>query len=481
MQRFISRSLNAAWSRLRNLRQNNEGSVLAYVVVLPVLAGALAMGMETGELYRTKRQMQSAADDAALSGTIDSLAGASASTIATDARYEAQRNGFTNGSGTVNVAVNVPPTSGPNVATPNAVEVIITKTQTLSFAGILNSWLGNTSKGYSLTARSVAARAPSTSTQTTTSSVGCLVALTPNNEQGINISSFNNYTGDCAIMSNGTATGTGSKASISISNFNSFTLSGTNGLIWTRGSLYATSYGHMVPAPSAAMTNQSTSIVDPYASLSTPAPGVCTYTNYQEPSGSTLTLTAGTYCGGLTITSKANIYFTAGTYYISNGDLVLQSDNTISCSNCTSGAGVTFVLTQTSGNNADIGGASITSQNSVTLSAPNSGTYKGVLFYQDRRVAAGTMQSTSKIFTLSSLNTATLSGAVYFPNNLITISSVNNVSNNSSTGCTVWIGRYLNITSYNSTYVAGCGSYGTAPAAYTTTSTVTTNKGKVLE
>jgi Flp pilus assembly protein TadG len=493
MQRFVSRALSVVWNGLRSFHHDTNGSILAYAAVLPVLAGVLAIGVETGELYRTKRQMQSAADDAALAGTIDSLAGATPSTIAADARYEAQRNGFTNGSGTVGVAVNVPPSSGPNVGTANAVEVIVSKTQSLSFAGVLNSWLGHAGNGYTITARSVAARTTTTSTQTTTTtqtttnSVGCLVALTPNNEQGISMSSFNNYTGDCAIMSNGTATGTGGNASIGISNFNNFTLSGTNGLIWTRGTLSATSYNNMVPAPSAAMTNQSTSIVDPYASLATPSPGTCTYTNYQEPNGNNLTLLPGTYCGGLSVVNKSNIYFTAGTYFISNGDLIIRSDNNVSCSNCTSGAGVTFILTQTSGNNANIGGVSITSENNVTLNAPNSGTYKGVLFYQDRRVAVGTMNSTSKIFALSSLNNATLSGAIYFPNNLISISSINNVGGNNSTGCTVWIGRYLNFTSYNNNYVAGCGAYGTTPAGSTTTTTspstntVTTNKGKVLE
>jgi hypothetical protein len=241
----------------------------------------------------------------------------------------------------------------------------------------------------------------------------------------------------------------------------------------------------MTPAPSAAKTNQSTSIVDPYASLATPSPGTCTYTNFSAPAGNNLTLLPGTYCGGLTVTSRANVYFTAGTYYIANGDLLIQSDNNVSCSNCTNGAGVTFVLTQTTGRNSDIGGVSITSENNVSLSAPNSGTYKGVLFYQDRRVTAGTMNSSSKIFTLSSLNNATLLGAVYFPNNAISISSINNIGVNSSNGCTIWIGRYLKFSSYNNNFKGGCATYGTTPGGYSTTATtpktVTTYKGKVVE
>lgn len=479
MSREFSRALSGAQSKWRRLRRDERGSVLAYMVVIPVLAGALAIGVETGELYRVKHQMQGAADDAVLVAAFDIINGKSASATA-DAIYEAQRSGFTNGAGTVTVSVNTPPTQGPNVATQGAVEVVITKTQSLSFVSVLSP----TSGGYALTARAVAVPVATTTngtttTTTSTSSVGCMVALTPNNEQGISLSSFNNFTGDCALISNATATGTtASTASIGISSFNNFTLSG-DGMIWSRGSLFAGSYNHFTP--NATQINQTSTIADPYSGLGAPSPGTCTYTNYVEPSGSDLTLLPGTYCGGLSITSKSNVYFTAGTYYISNGDLVIRSDNNVSCSNCNAsgsgagaGSGTTFVLTQTSGNNSDIGGVSITSENNITLNAPNSGTYKGVLFYQDLRVAPGTMASTSKIFTLSSLNNATLSGAVYFPNNAINISRINNIGGTSSTGCTIWVGRYLKFSSYNNNFKGGCSTFGTTPVGIQTTTTTTT-------
>src|SRR5262249_15955150 len=109
----------------------------------------------------------------------------------------------------------------------------------------------------------------------------------------------------------------------------------------------------------------------------------------------------------------------------------------------------------------------------------------GILFYQDRRVANGTMSSTSKIFTVSSLNTANLTGAIYFPNNRIDISSLNNASN-SNDGCTVWVGRYIKFSSYNNNWIAGCNAAGltSRPGILTTTTTTTTssvNKGKIYE
>src|SRR5205823_3049941 len=141
---------------------------------------------------------------------------------------------------------------------------------------------------------------------------------------------------------------------------------------------------------------------------------------------SQLTLYPGIYYGGLRVTGKNKVYFKPGTYYIVNGDLIISSDNNVSCPDCSVSNGVavgtTFVLTQSTGNNSDIGGVSITSENNVTLNAPSSGDYPGVLFYQDRRATAGTMASTSKIFTVASLNNATLNGAIYFPQNRIDIS-----------------------------------------------------------
>ncbi|WP_170921201.1 pilus assembly protein TadG-related protein [Enhydrobacter aerosaccus] len=465
--------------------RDEAGSIGLLVAAIPVVAGVVAVGAETGSFYRLKRQMQNAADDAALSGSIDRINGLSTSTIANDALYEARRNGFANGASNVTVTVNSPPTSGNFINANGAVEVIIQKSsQSFVFGTVLNAFLGKASSTFTVTARSVAAQAASTSsTQTATSTnKGCLVALTPLAEQGVYFSSFNNFTSDCALVSNGVATGRESNASIYMTSFNS----GSFQQIWTRGSFTAESYGSLTPLPSNAQTMQTGTVVDPYASLATPSPGTCTYTNFSYPSGTSVTLTPGTYCGGLSIRGGVNnVYFSPGTYYVANGDLYITSVNNVSCPTCVDGqTGVTFVLTQTTGNYSNIGGVYISSENNVTLSAPpqSSGQpFPGVLFYQDRNAPIGTMTSTSKIFTVTSLNNAKLSGAVYFPNNRIDISSLNNAGN-STNGCTVWVGRYLKFTSYNNNYVAGCGTFSTKWATMQTTATTTiAGKAKICE
>lgn len=494
MMRGASRAFRSACLTWQRLLKDERGSVMAIFVAIPVVAGTVAVGVETGQIYRTKRQMQGAADAAALAGTIDKMNGGTQASIAAASLYEAQRNGFQNGVNGVTVTVHSPPLAGANVSTENAVEVSIKKPSSFVLAKVLSSALGNS---FDMTSRSVAAQSATTSMQqtttTTTTSVssldGCLVALTDGAETGVSFTSFNNFTSDCVIYSNGTGTGTSSTASsVYMANFNNATMKS----VYTRGTFTTASYNH-VNLTSTAQQNQATAIVDPYAGLPTPSPGTCSYSNYNQSGMSSLTVSPGTYCGGLQVSSINNVYFTPGTYYIANGDLYITSVNNVTCPTCTTDNGIVFVLTQTTGNNSDIGGVRISSDNNISLNASSASQaspppYAGVLFYQDRRVPNGTMSSTSKIFTISSLNTVTLTGAIYFPNNRIDISSINNASL-ANNGCTVWIGRYIKFSSYNNNYVAGCKAIGVTPPGIITTTTttttssnpVTTNRGRVLE
>ena len=163
MMRGASRAFRSARLTWQRLLKDERGSVLAFFVAIPVVAGTVAVGVETGQLYRTKRQMQGAADAAALAGAIDKVNGGTNTSATAAALYEAQRNGFQNGVGGVTVTVNSPPTSGSNVSTANAVEVIVAKPSSFALANVLSSALGNT---FSMTSRSVAAQSSVTSTST---------------------------------------------------------------------------------------------------------------------------------------------------------------------------------------------------------------------------------------------------------------------------------------------------------------------------
>jgi Flp pilus assembly protein TadG len=469
----ISRRLSAARALWRHLRLNESGSVATVLVAVPVIAGTVAIGVETGQLYRTKRQMQNAADAAALAGSVEKINGRTG-TITSAALYESQRNGFTNGSNGVTVTVNTSPTGFGT--TPGSVQVQVTKSAKFSLGGVLLNWMGRSNTSFDIKASAVAGQSTTTSTPTVE---GCILALTPQEEQGISITNFNNFGSDCSIMSNGSAMGDGSSASITMSGFNNGTIhnSTNNARVWTRGTFSQTSKTGSKNAFVAdqILEKQGDWIYDPYASLATPTPGLCQ--TFTEGSGNSVTLTPGTYCGGVLIQNKNTVYFTPGDYYIVDGNLTIRSDNNVSCPTCTANNGVTFILTASTDTSL-IGGVSITSENNVTLNAGKNNTYPGLLFWQDIRAPAGTMaDASSKTFTVSSLNNVTLSGAVYFPQNRIDISQVNNIGGSPTTGCTIWIGRYIKFSSYNNNYKGGCSTYGTTPAGITTTNT----RNKVMQ
>ena len=138
------------------------------------------------------------------------------------------------------------------------------------------------------------------------------------------------------------------------------------------------------PCPVGATAVTSTAS-DPFANVVAPAVGACPATgpgsigyNY----GSTTSLTAGVYCGGLKLSNSSTITFGPGMYIIngSSGGKSLDWSN----SGELTGTGVTFFIT---GKNGQIAGPiNVTGGGPLALTAPTSGPYKGLLFYQDPSV-----------------------------------------------------------------------------------------------
>ena len=132
---------------------------------------------------------------------------------------------------------------------------------------------------------------------------------------------------------------------------------------------------------------------DPFQSLPAPVTTGCTYPNLvQVQPNDQKTLAPGIYCGGLTIKGEAMLQ--AGVYVI-KGALTINSQAAVS------GSGVTFYLT---GSGA---GFSINGGGAVTLTAPTSGVYGGVLVFQDRLANVGATN------TLNGGASTKLVGAIY--------------------------------------------------------------------
>ena len=146
------------WAFPRRLASDTRGATLALVAAsITALIGFTGLGVETGLWYAMKRQNQSAADVAALSGAFELLAGQSnglsQNTVYPDicnlAERDAARNDFTFNSFTCptttpactspptgQMCANNPPVLGISAGNNNAVEVILSQQQNALFANL---------------------------------------------------------------------------------------------------------------------------------------------------------------------------------------------------------------------------------------------------------------------------------------------------------------------------------------------------------
>lgn len=125
---------------LRPIRHRHPGQTFLLVsIAIAMLVGIAAVAVDIGNLWTTRRLMQSAADAGAVAGADEIAIGGSSSDITTAAQDAASHNGFANGgtrpgaTATITVAVHNPPTSGSYAANSNAVEVDVSEDQPTYF------------------------------------------------------------------------------------------------------------------------------------------------------------------------------------------------------------------------------------------------------------------------------------------------------------------------------------------------------------
>jgi hypothetical protein len=328
-----------------------RGQVLVLVALaLVVLAGAVGLAADIGLMWGARRKMQTAADAAAQAGAIASRLSEDVTSAADDA---ASLNGFTNSVNGVTVTVTNPYAGcGGNS---NCIKVSIAQAQPTYFLRVL---------GYS--SINVSASAASG----TTNSGNCVYALNPNASPGLKVQGSSSITLSCGTIVNSTQTPAAQ-------------------CVGASGSLTATSIGVAGSVSGGCFTPTATTntseVPDPFAYLGS------------QPScsgGGTFTPGVsgpGSYCGGISLHGNGSVTLSAGTYNLGSGGLSLNGGTTLS------GSGVTFI---TSGAVSIKGGATL------NLSAPTSGTYKGILFWDTSTSASDFSGSSS----------ATLDGAFYFPN-----------------------------------------------------------------
>ena len=146
---------------LQRLLRDRRGATLVLVALaFTVLIGFTALGVETGLWYAVKRQDQSAADAAALSGAYEKAAGQLYSQICGQVKHDAAANGFTFQSyscpssspactspSSGQMCANNPSVLGSNAGDDKAVEVILAQQQDTFLA---NLFLANVTIGTSV-------------------------------------------------------------------------------------------------------------------------------------------------------------------------------------------------------------------------------------------------------------------------------------------------------------------------------------------
>ena len=129
----------------------------------------------------------------------------------------------------------------------------------------------------------------------------------------------------------------------------------------------------------------------------------------------------GYYCMG-NMTLSGNVTLPSGVYVLDGGSLSIGAQAVVSCSGCT------FVFTSrtASTNPSSIGGISnINGGATIHLSAPQSGTYSGILMYQDRRA---TLPSGNQSNQINGNSSSSFQGAFYFPAQRVTFNGTSGMS-----------------------------------------------------
>ena len=391
----------------RFLRDLDGQTTIVAAVCMTAMLSFVGLAVDVGHLRYVKRSLQVAVDAAALSAALEfTTCGSTAdcNAMQTAAIAAMAENGFTglsatascsnpSGSATVLIVNNAPCILGsadPNNGKATVVEVIFAQPQTTYFARVLGF------NNIPVEVRAEAQRSPAP----------CVWALDRTGANAITADALAAVTASCPIVDESSSSSAMSCALLAAINAPVIhVVGGIQQLLC--GVTTTPTTGVRVPTPA-----------DPLAYLpkpSVPACGTSTASPYHGSpttviiAGNATLYPDGAYCGGITILPTANVTFKPGTYVLTSSNVALLSSGglAINALSTVSGSGVTFY------NYGPSGGVTFpltsVSLGGVNLVAPTTGTYAGILFFQDPgNTSAATLLGSS------SLNTQ-LVGAYYFP------------------------------------------------------------------
>lgn len=359
----------------RRIAGDRRGA-MAFIVALstPVLLGGVGMATDVIQWAYMKRAMQRQADSGALAGAfaISQQRNVSQTVTADLARNQ-------NVDLTAAPIIENAPRTGPFTGNTRAVRVALATNVRLPFAGYIMR-----------TAITIPVEATA---QVVSQGEYCILALETANTTGIFMNGNTTLDIGCGMMSNSPSA-------------TSITAGGS-------GDIRATPVAAVGGVPTSNNYANGTQLipysvpqVDPLAGLPEPQITDRATRFNDKPQGKT-TVSPGVYSG---MNIQGDVKFNPGVYYIDGSNFSVGSQATVT------GDGVTIILSsRTAANNpGSIATVDMNGGATINLTAPTSGTYAGVLFYQDRRAEDS---GTNKINGNSS---SKFQGAIYFPGQQMT-------------------------------------------------------------
>jgi hypothetical protein len=367
------------------LKEQSGQAILVWVLFLGVVLGFCAFAMDVGLLFRASRMAQASADAAVIAGAAE-IGNADMASVAKQASAQ---NGVTNGVNGAVVTVNNPPNNGTHAGNSAYLEVIVQQPVNTFFMGYITH-----SKSVTVAARAVSLPAPA---------ANCIYALATTGTN-VTLSNAGKLTSSsCGVVSD-------SSSATAVSSTGSAALDAKS--ISIVGSYTTANAGTISPTPITGIS----AVSDPLAGLSPPTYNAaqCTadplthYSNggssYSVGPGSAFSTTQG---GTLVCYTSLTLGSNGDTVDILPGIYVITGAMTFNSGTNTGGTGVTFYLVGSS--------ASVTIQNGATvnLQGPATGTYKGILFYEDR--------ADSTAASIEGGASSVIDGVLYFPDAALTV------------------------------------------------------------
>lgn len=394
------------------LRQRGQALIFA-ALTLPLTAAAIGLVVDVGWAHFRKQACQSAAVSAAMAGAVAAQNASTQScgsgwtcqsdtscpaslTTPTDpvqaACLYAQQNGFTNGSTspsrTVTVAANTSGSGVSGMSPSYYISVTVSERLPLTFLAVLNqqyAWV----------------RSKSTAGVWLPSAGGCIYTLNTS-ATDISMNGVTAITTGCGIYDN---SNNGSAISI-VGNNGQITATG-GASVNVVGNVSTHSPSQISPSPNLGVNAAS----DPFSNMGVPSSSTCI--NYTGQS----TLSAGTYCNQISL-NNGTLTLNPGVYILQGG-IDIGGNATLN-NNTTGGDGSGGVMLYVTGGDINFHGS-----DSATLNAPTTGTYRGILMWQDK--------SDTNSVTLKGGSSLLLNGTLYFPKAALSYNGGTNTTNTNTT------------------------------------------------